>query len=194
MTPLKKFAIAGVCLVLCLAVAVHTLCVGDSLSPNWELLASLLALAPLAMSFSGGPSLRDALLKATRALPAAASSTVAQATGFDLMVSAAGDVLAQMELLVSAPAVNTTMAPDTRTFTYNIIASASSNLGTPTIISQNLIVQTGAGGAGAAAATARYRIPTDLGARGFRYVGLQIVSGASTTDASAVSATAELLF
>ena len=48
---------------------------------------------------------------------------------------------------------------------------------------------TGAGGAGAAAATYTCRLPVDVK----RYVGTRIVSGASTADASSVAATLEAL-
>jgi len=133
--------------------------------------------------------LKDALLKGTRALPAAASSTV-DGAAIDLGHSTVGDFLADCEWLLSAPAVNATMAPDTRTFTYSIIHSDNSDLSSPAIIHSGVIVQTGAGGVGAAATTARGRLPVDVK----RYVGVRVVSGASTADASAVSATLELVF
>jgi len=133
-------------------------------------------------------AVKDAQVKNTRALPAAASTTV-DGAAIDLGHGSFGDFVASMELKLSAPAVTTTMAPDTRTFTYSIIESDSSNLGTPSIIHSAVIVQTGAGGAGAAAADVTVRLPVNVK----RYVGVRIVSGASTADASAVSATLEAL-
>jgi hypothetical protein len=58
------------------------------------------------------------------------------------------------EVLVSAPALSTTIAPDTRTMTYRIQHDTDSAFGTAATLVDNLIVQTGAGGVGAAAATA----------------------------------------
>lgn len=132
---------------------------------------------------------KDAEVRETRALPAAASTTV-DGAAIDTKVSSRGDFLAQSEFKISAPAVNTTMAPDTRTFKYSLIHSDNADLSSPTVLYPDVITQTGAGGAGAAAATFTGRLPVDVK----RYVGLRIVSGASTADASAVSGTLELLF
>jgi hypothetical protein len=132
--------------------------------------------------------MKDASLKGTRALPAAASTTV-DGGAIDLGHGSYGDFLADCEVKISAPAVNTTMAPDTRTFTYSVIHSDNSDLSSPAVLYLAVITQTGAGGAGAAAAEAVVRLPVDVK----RYVGVRVVSGASTGDASSVSATIELL-
>ena len=131
---------------------------------------------------------RDALLKNTLALPASASASVYSA-GIDLGHGTRGDFVAPGELLISAPAVNATMAPDTRTFTYFLQHDTDPAFGTVATLAALQIVQTGAAGAGAAAATARFRPQVDVN----RYVRLAITSGGSTADASAVSATLELL-
>jgi hypothetical protein len=68
--------------------------------------------------------------------------------------------------------------------------SANADLSSPTTKIASAIVQTGAGGVGAAAATYRFRAASDWP----RYVGFTAVSGVSTTDASALSATLEPLF
>jgi hypothetical protein len=135
-----------------------------------------------------GYALKDTQVKNTRALPAAASATV-DGAAIDLGHGTYGDFVAPCELKVSAPAVNTTMAPDTRTFTYSVIHSDNSDLSSPTVLYSAVITQTGAGGAGAAATTATVRAPVDVK----RYVGLRIVSSASTGDASSVAATLEAL-
>lgn len=135
------------------------------------------------------PNLKDALVKNTRALPASASSSVTS-TGIDLMNGPNGQFLANADVRVAAPAVNATMAPDTRTFTYDIVHSVNADLSSPATLFSGLIVQTGASSAGAAAAEIRVRLPTNVR----RYIGLKITSGASTGDASAVSATLELCF
>lgn len=131
----------------------------------------------------------DAAVKNTRALPAAASSTV-DGAAIDLGHSSKGDFVAPCEAKVSAPAVTTTMAPDTRTFTYSVIHSDNADLSAPSVLHSAVITQTGAGAAGAPAAEAVVRLPVDVK----RYIGVRVVSGVSTTDASAVEATLELLF
>ena len=133
-----------------------------------------------------GLALKDTQVRNTRALPAAASATV-DGAALDLGHGNFGDFVAQAEFKLSAPAVNATMAPDTRTFTYSIIHSDNSDLSSPTVLYSSVIVQTGAGGAGAAAATYTCRPPVDVK----RYVGVRIVSGVSTGDASSVAATLE---
>ena len=108
----------------------------------------------------------------------------------DLGQGSFGDFVAQSEFKVTAPAVTTTMVPDTRTMTYSVIHSDNSDLSSPSVLISSIITQTGAGGAGAAAASATFRVPVDVK----RYIGVRVVSGASTTDSSAVSATLEGLF
>src|SRR4029077_4618434 len=119
----------------------------------------------------------------TRVMPSAASTTVDGAI-IDLKHGSFGDFVADCDFKLSAPAVNTTMAPDTRTFTYSIIHSDNADLSSPTIINSACIVQTGAGGVGAATANITWGPPVDV----HRYIGVRVVSGASTADASSVSA------
>src|SRR5579862_5708369 len=137
MRTFTKCAIGLLCLVACVALY----CVFDPLSAS---IGNLFTLA-LGTSFSGGFGVRDASLKQSVVLPSAASTTVAAATGMDTG-SSIGDFLARNELLLTAPALNTTVLPDTKTMTYNLIASASANLASPTVVEQ-LAQQTGAGGA-----------------------------------------------
>jgi hypothetical protein len=134
-------------------------------------------------------NLKDTLLKLTRALPGAASTAVTSATALDLGHGTSGNPLFKGELLLTYPAVTTTMVPDTRTMTYDIIESANSDLSSPNVIAPGVVVQTGAGGAGAAGGTFRFKPASN--AR--RYYGLRITSGASTTDSSTVSATLEFV-
>lgn len=133
-----------------------------------------------------GMALKDLQVKGTRALPAAASTTV-DGAAIDLGHGSFGDFVANAEFKVSAPAVNTTMLPNTKTFTYSVIHSDNADLSTPAIIHSAVITQTGAGAAGAAAASATVSLPVDVK----RYVGVRIVSSDLTTDASSVSATLE---
>jgi hypothetical protein len=135
-----------------------------------------------------GLALKDNQVKNTRALPAVASATV-DGAALDLGHGGFGDFVAKAEFKLSAPALNATMAPDTRTFTYSIIHSDNADLSSPTVLYPSVIVQTGAGGVGAAAASFTWRPPVDVK----RHVGVRIVSGLSTGDASSVSATLEAL-
>ena len=135
-----------------------------------------------------GLALKDNQVKNNRALPATASATV-DGAALDLGHGSFGDFVAKAEFKLSAPALNATMAPDTRTFTYSIIHSDNADLSAPTVLYPSVIVQTGAGGVGAAAASFTWRPPVDVK----RYIGVRIVSGISTGDASSVSATSEAL-
>jgi hypothetical protein len=134
--------------------------------------------------------LKDTLVKITRALPGAASTSVTSASAIDLGHGTSGNPVFRGEFLLTAPAVTTTMVPDTRTMTYDIIHSDNSDLSSPVTIVAGAIVQTGAGGAGAASATFRFKPASN----GKRYLGVKVTSGASTTDSSTVSATLEGMF
>lgn len=135
------------------------------------------------------PSVSDAQLSKSTALPTGASS-VTQASGLDINQTTNGDFLVPTcELLISAPAVTTGMLADAATIKYDVVTSANSDLSSPTIIAATVLTQTGAGGAGAAAASVRFALPSDVK----RYVGVKATkSGAG--DASSVSVTAQFVF
>lgn len=123
-----------------------------------------------------------ALNPAAFALPAAASTSTTSA-----VIDFGADVFKpeNVELDLAIPALNTTIAPDTRTVTAIIETSTTSNFAAidATIFSKIL---TGAGSAGIAAQSAlRCRLPSNCA----RYVRAKVTFGASTTDGSAVSAT-----
>ena len=131
---------------------------------------------------------RDAAVSpAAFALAAAAGSTVS--ASIDTGNAGVGDFLAKCELLITAPALNATQAPDTRTVTY-IIEDSADNSSFAAALGVSQLVQTGAGGVGAAAATKRLRLPTNIR----RYVRLKVTTGASTGDCSGVNAQLDLLF
>ncbi|HZZ28475.1 MAG TPA: hypothetical protein VFE46_10780 [Pirellulales bacterium] len=134
-------------------------------------------------------NLRDAQLKGTLALPSAASTTV-NGGGVDTADGTHGALVARSEFLLTYPAVTTTMAPDGDTITYSVIESVNSDMSSPTVKYPSVAVQTGAGGAGAAGGTFRFRTEVDCS----RYIGVRIVSGSGITNSSAVSATLEMLF
>lgn len=131
-------------------------------------------------------NLQDASLNpATFTLPASASSSVTSAV-IDLGTDTVKPESVELEL--SVPALTDTMVPSTRTTTYIIETSTTSNFSAVarTIASK---IYTGAG-SGIAAATLRCRLPSDCE----RYVRAKITHGASTTDSSAVSGTLSARF
>lgn len=133
----------------------------------------------------------DANYIITRALPASASSTV-NSSSIDLGDAVSGIPYATTEtinLQVLAPALTTTILPDTRTMSY-VIADSADNSSFTAIGTLATQTQTGASSAGASAATYTFKLPPNTR----RYVRLQITSGASTTDASATTATLQLVF
>jgi len=135
-----------------------------------------------------GFGVRDANFKKTKALPDGAVSV--QTAGMDLgALSGRGARLEEFELLITAPALTTAELPDTKTMKYDVQCDGDVNFGSPKTIAKEVLVQTGAGGAGAAAATARFRLPSDVE----QYVRVQ-ATNSGTGDASGKSMTAELLF
>ncbi len=134
-----------------------------------------------------GYELGDAQLRQTAALPDGAAAT--QVTGLDLGHGVNGSHVAPHEILIEAPALTTTELPDTETMTYSIETDDNAAFSSATIVDADVLVQTGAGGAGAAAAEQRYRLPTTCE----RYVRLKATnSGAG--DASGKSMTFSLKF
>lgn len=124
------------------------------------------------------PRLRDADLLKTIALPNGAATVTS--TGIDLGSNRQGS---PAELLVLAPALNTTQLPNTQTMTYSVEFSAASDFGTVTRAIP-VGVQTGASSAGAAADQYRCGIASDAD----RYVRLKAVKS-GTGDASGVVGT-----
>jgi len=134
------------------------------------------------------PGVKDASLVKTKALPDGAASVYSDA--FDLgALSGRGIRDVPCDLLLEAPALTTTEAPDTKTFTYEIQTDDDSAFGSPTSIVPSCIVQTGAGGAGAAAASYRFRIPFNAE----RYIRVKCTAVA-TCAGSTASMTVSLLF
>lgn len=129
----------------------------------------------------------DGNLMKTKALPSGASAVTSD--GIDLDEGTTGTHVTPCEFLLEAPAVTTAMLGDAATIKYDVVTSASSDMSNPVTIAKEILVQTGAGGAGAAAATKRFRVPTDA----LRYVGVKATKSASG-DASSVSMTLSLRF
>ena len=135
-------------------------------------------------------NVRDALLKSADALPSAASTTV-NGTGIDIgPTTGISSRTERSEFYLSVPALSTTILPDTKTMTINIQCDSVSTFGSATNFVTSAIVQTGASSTGAAAATYRMKLPSN----GKRYWRAVAISGANTTDASALKMTFELTF
>lgn len=133
-----------------------------------------------------GYSVKDISLKKTKALPNGAASTTTDA--IDLEIGSRSDFVAPVELLITAPALATGVMGDGKTMKYDVLMSANSDLSSPTVIAKEVLVQTGAGGAGAATNTARFRLPSNVA----RYIGAK-ATGSTTGDCSGSSMTIELL-
>lgn len=133
-------------------------------------------------------AVKDALLTVTKALSNGAGSVTTDA--IDLGLSANGDLHAGCELSIDAPALTTTQLPNAETMKYDVIHSDNSDLSSPSTIAASVVVQTGAGGAGAAAISGtRFRLPSTVK----RYVGVKVTK-TGTGDASTVSTTVALVF
>lgn len=140
-----------------------------------------------ALNFAGtGYGVRDAALKVTKALPNGAANVTSDA--IDLGKTSAGDFVANVEFLLSAPALTTAQQPDAKTMIYDVLVSDNADMSVPTTLIAGAITQTGAGGAGAAAATYKFKLPTNTK----RYLAIK-ATGSAVGDSSAKSLTLELL-
>lgn len=132
-----------------------------------------------------GNNVRDTALKQTKALPNGAAATVID--GFDLGLTSRADFRADVELLLTAPALATGVMGDGKTMIYTVETDSDSAYGSPTVVG-TILTQTGAGGAGAAAATSRFKFPTNIE----RYVRVK-ATGSTTGNCSSSSMTVEIL-
>lgn len=127
---------------------------------------------------------KDALLTVTRALPG--SGATVNSTAIDLGQTTADSVNEVIDLLLTVPAIPS--LADTQTITFTIQDSAD-NSSFAAISSLATLVFTGAGGAGAATASRRYKLPPATR----RYVRVSAVGSASSGANTGVTATLELL-
>jgi len=121
----------------------------------------------------------------TKALPNGAASSSTDA--IDLGPLTDRGARPPMELEILAPALTAAQLPDDKTMTYKVESDSASNFASPKTLADAVLVQTGAGGAGAAAATARFAIPSDCE----RYVRVT-ATNSGTGDASGASMTVNL--
>lgn len=132
------------------------------------------------------PLLADASLQVTKALPNGAAATTSDAIDLG---NASGDFHADVELLIQVPALGATPMPDAKTMKFQVLGSDQSNLGSPVILADQILILTGAGGAGCAAGEARWKPPSNAP----RYIGVK-ATGSASGDASGSSFTAKLVF
>lgn len=148
---------------------------------------TVLAGAALLMLGTVAYARQDAELIQTKAMPTGASAV--STDGFDLGHTTDGHVVQPFEIKIDAPALTTGMLGDAATVKYDVECDTDSAFGSARVIAKEVLTQTGAGGAGAAAATKYFRVPTDCE----RYVRVKATKSASG-DASSVSMTAALVF
>ena len=149
-------------------------------------LALLALLAMVAPAMAAG--LKDASLKLTLALPAS-NTTVYATPGLDTG-NIGGNHPGGVEFLLTAPALTTAQLGDAATMKYSILYDSVNPIdASSTVLHADIITQTDAGGAGAAGATKRFKLPSTAG----RILGFKVVNSANA-DASAASATLEALF
>lgn len=134
-----------------------------------------------------GRNVADASTNVSLALPNGAASTTSSA--IDLGNGTNGDFVAPVEVHINAPLMGVTPMPDAKTMIYDLIHSVNSDLSSPATLLAAVITQTGAGGAGCAAA--EFRIPLPLGVR--RYIGLK-ATGSGSGNATSSTATIKLRY
>jgi len=145
--------------------------------------------AAMCLNFAGGYGLRDANLKATKALPNGQANVVS--TGMSIGETIKADLVAGVEFLLTAPALTVAQLGNADTMTYDVLISPNANMSNPVTVNAAVIVQTGANGAGAVAATYRFRLPSNIGASG-TYLAIK-ATNSSAKDTSAASLTLEAL-
>ena len=123
----------------------------------------------------------DAAASASVVLPVGATTTTSGS--IDTGNSPTGDFVADVEFDISIPALTATEIPDDELISYDLIVSNNSDLSSPAFLYPGLVVQLGAGGAGAEAASYRARLPNAIP----RYIGLQ-ATGTANVSAAGFSA------
>lgn len=148
----------------------------------------LIVLALLAMLGFAQPAhgFRDMALKVRRALPDGAAAVTSDS--IDLRHNPTGSNLAPSEFELVAPDLNTTQMPNSKTMTYAVMQSDAANMAGATLVSDAILVQTGADGAGAAGDSVRFRVPSNCK----RYIAVR-ATGSASGDATGADFTVQLL-
>jgi len=139
------------------------------------------------MSLENKPLVQDYGTKVTKALPSSAATIYT--AGIDLGHSANGRVPPGTEIVITAPALAVGELGNGDTMKYAVQMDHDSAFGSPTSIYGDVLTQTGAAGAGAAAAEKRVALPSDCE----RYVRIAATNSAAG-DASDKSVIANVFF
>jgi len=144
---------------------------------------------------ANAPEIRDTYrLKDKTFINVAALPTVGAASysvGFDLQaLTAKGVRVAEMELEVSHPALAVGLMVNADTLKLAVVSDTALPIdGSSVVIAADVISSVGAGGVGCAAASARFKIPTNCS----RYIGIAAVH-VGTGAPQTANMTTQLLF
>ena len=130
--------------------------------------------------------LQDASLTQPFALPSSTSPT--NAAGLNLPVSPRSDFAAEVDFLVTAPALNATQLPNAATMTYSVQTDTTAAFASPTTVIEVLGVQIGVSSAGAAGSSMRFRLQS-----GTQPFVRAVATGSGNGDCSGQSATFQIL-
>lgn len=145
-----------------------------------------LGLAAVGMAWQ----LKDVDKQVSKALPSSGGSSI-NTDGIDVEATSRADFQAPLELLIEAPALDSTELPDGETTTYKVEHDDNSDFSAATdLYGSDVLVQTGAGGSGADAAEKRVRLPSDVK----RHVRVTATTSSTTGDQSGSTVTASLVF
>lgn len=123
-------------------------------------------------------TMRDAALELSRALPNGAA-TVTTTAGIQIKGATTDEFSAPMEFEIDAPSIATGLLADAATMKYSIVHATDPAMSDAAVLAADVLVQTGAGGAGAAAVKTRWRAPSNSRA----FIGLRAVnSGAGNAS------------
>lgn len=147
---------------------------------DWVLGSGMAGIAALGVTHG----LRDAASEVSVSKALSNGAGTVYSDGIDLGHGTSGDFLADVEFEIGAPALTTTLLPDTETLKYSIQHDTDPAFGTVATLLPDVLIQTGAGGAGAAAATVRVKLPAHVN----RYIRLRAIK-TGTGNATTVSAT-----
>ena len=143
-------------------------------------LLTLVAMSLMALTVGMTLQLTDYSMIKTKALPNGAAA--ASSDAIDLMHGTSGRLIAPMEFVLDAPAMNVSQMSNGKTMIYSIETDNDSAFGSALVVNAAVLTQTGAGGAGCAAASTRFRLPTNCE----RYIRVK-ATGSTTGDATGVS-------
>ena len=129
---------------------------------------------------------KDKLLSVTKALPNGAATIATD--GIDLGLSPKADSHLPIELLIDAPAMATAAMADAKTMKYEVYHDTDSAFGSEASLYGIVLTQTGAGGAGCAAAQKRIALPIDCK----RYIRVK-ATGSTTGDATGSNVVASIV-